>query len=184
MFWFNADLDTDPLETPDVPPGSWSAGLALRARAVATVDALILQSTLGPDHLEVLALAEDGVLESWYWSPGPGFQRRTTDAATGVTRFGASHQQGALRVTVEDAAGAISHLVSPPDGYPSRTWLPAQDGPGLPADATAAVVAAGVAADAIEPGTARPRIPPAWRHDRAHLAGRSGAIRHLGVPRA
>lgn len=183
VFWFNADLDTDPLETPDVPPGSWSAGLAFAA-GHRYVDALILQSALGPDHLEVLALAEDGVLESWCWSPGPGFQRRSTDAATGVTRFGASHHEGTLRVTVEDAAGAISHLASPPDGYPSRAWLPALDGPGLPADATSRVVAAGVSPDAIEPGTAR--AAASRRHGgTTELTWRdsSGAIRHLAVPR-
>lgn len=183
VFWFNADLDTDPLETPDVPPGSWSAGLAFAA-GHRYLDALILQSTLGPDHLEVLALAEDGVLESWYWSPGPGFDRRSADAAIGVTRFGASHREGTLRVTVEDAAGAISHLASTPDGYPSRSWLPAEDGPGLSADATSAVVAAGVAPDAIEPGTARAAASHRYGGT-TELTWRdgSGAIRHLGIPR-
>lgn len=183
VFWFNADLDTDPLETPDVPPGSWSAGLPF-ARGHRYLDSLILQSTLGPDHLEVLALAEDGVLESWYWSPGPGFQRRSTDATADVTRFGASHREGTLGVTVVDAAGAISHRVSPPDGYPSRAWLPAQDGPGLPDDATTAVVAAGVAPGALEPGTARAAASLrnggttelTWRD-------RSGGIMHLGIRR-
>lgn len=183
VFWFNADLDTDPLETPEVPPGSWSAGLAFAA-GQRYLDAVILQSALGPDHLEVLALTEDHVLESWYWSSGPGFQRRDLAAAVEVARFGASHQEGTLRLTVEDPAGAITHLVSLPEGYPSRAWMPADDGPGLPEDATPAVVAAGVNADAIEPGTARAAaslryggtIELTWRDN-------EGAIRHLAVPR-
>ena len=83
-----------------------------------------------------------------------------------------------------DAAGVIRHLVSRPDGYPSRAWMPADDGPGLPDDATPAVVAAGVDADAIEPGTAR--AAASLRHGgTTELTWRDheGAIRHLAVSR-
>ncbi|QKJ18273.1 hypothetical protein [Microbacterium hominis] len=183
VFWFNADLDTDPLATPDVPPGNWSAGLRFAAGR-RYVDAQILQSSVGPDHLEVLALTSDGVLESWFWSPGPGFQRRVTDAATGVTRFAAAHDRGTLLVTVAATEGAKRHLVSPPRGYPSRAWVLTAGGPALDVDATAEIVAAGIAADEITPGTARAATSTraggttelTWRD-------RDGAIRHLGVPR-
>ncbi|KQZ85168.1 hypothetical protein ASD56_02025 [Microbacterium sp. Root166] len=182
VFWFNADLDTDPLETPDVPPGSWSAGLAFAA-GHRYVDAQILQSALGPNHLEVLALTEDGVLQSWFWSPGPGFQRRVTDAATAVARFHATHDEGALFVTVERVDGARSHLVSCTSDYPSRGWFEAVDGPGFPEDAAGAVIDAGIASDTVQPGTARSASSTrdggttelTWRDA-------SGAIRHLGVP--
>ncbi len=84
VFWFNADLDTDPPADSDVPPGSWSAGLAFAAGRRYR-QAQILQSVLGPDHLELVALTADGVLESWYWSPAPGFQRRDPAVAVGVS---------------------------------------------------------------------------------------------------
>lgn len=183
VFWFNADLVTDPLTTPDVPPGAWSTGLAF-AGGDRYLDAQILQSVLGPDHLEVLALDARGVLQSWYWSPGPGFQRRTTDAAIGVSRFIAVHDTGALNVTFE-RDGAIAHLVSPPRGYPARTWLPAADGPSLGADAHAVLVAAGVPSTAIEPGTAR--TAPSHRGGgmtELTWRDRSGRIRHAGIARA
>lgn len=183
VFWFNADLDTDPLATPDVPPGAWSAGLAF-ASGARYVDAQILQSALGPDHLEVLALTGAGVLESWFWSPGPGFQRRATDAAAGVVRFVAAHEDGALRVTVAGGGGTVRHVVSTPTGYPARDWHPAEAGPSLDVDATEFVLAAGVAIERIAPGTARAATSTrnggtselTWRD-----AG--GDIRHLGVLR-
>lgn len=183
VFWFNADLEAASLQSPEVPPGSWSSGLPFAAGR-RYLDAAILQSALGPDHLEVLALDEDHVLESWFWSPGPGFQKRDLPAAVEVSRFGASHQAGTLRLTVEDTAGAIMHLFSPPDGYPLRAWMPTGDGPGLPDDATSAVVAAGVDPDAIEPGTAR--AAASLRHGgttELTWRDREGAIRHLAVPR-
>jgi len=89
VFWFNADLPSDPPAAPDVPAGSWSAGLQF-APGRRYVDAVIMQSTLGPDHLEVLALDAQGTLWSWYWSPGPGFQCRERPAATGVGLFAAA----------------------------------------------------------------------------------------------
>ncbi|WP_143109767.1 hypothetical protein [Agromyces sp. CF514] len=184
VFWFNADLDSDPLETPDVPPGSWSAGLHFAA-GHRYVDALIVQSTLGPDHLEVLALDADGVLQSWYWSPGPGFQRRETDAATHVVRFAAVHAVGVLRLTVEGAEGDAHHLVSTAAGYPERSWAPTATGAPLAdeASARALIEAAGAASVGIAPGTARTAASTrdggttelTWRDD-------AGRIRHLGVP--
>jgi len=182
VFWFNADSDDDPLATPDVPPGRWSAGLSF-ASGQHYLEAQILQSTLGPDHLEVLALTADGALESWYWSPGPGFQRRERDVADRVRRFIATHQDGTLQVTVSDATGEVRHLVSPPRGYPSRTWLPAQSGPSLDVDAAPAVLAAGIPAEDLAPGTAR--AATSTRHGGTlELTWRDadGGIRHLGVP--
>lgn len=181
VFWLNADLDSDPLETPDVPPGRWSEGLHFAAGS-RYVEAQILQSTLGPSHLEVLALAVDGVLQSWYWSAGPGFQRRATDAATAVERFSASHDEGTLRVTIEAADGSLRHVVSTPDGYPARRWAAASKGPDLAADAAGAVVAAGVDPRDVVAGTARAAesrrdggaVELTWRDA-------SGALRHLAV---
>lgn len=183
VFWFNADLDTDPLATPEVPPGAWSAGLRF-AEGHRYVDAQIVQSALGPDHLEVLALTPEGALHSWFWSAGPGFQRRVTDAAAGVARFALVHESGVLRVTIEDADGAVRHVTSPPRGYPSRGWFPAPTGPSLEFDATPEVVSAGVPAASIVSGTARAvdstraggTLELTWRD-----AG--GGIRHLGIPR-
>ena len=121
VFWFNSDLDTDPLDTPDVPPGSWSAGLHFAAGARYT-EATILQSPLGPNHLEVLALDADGTLQSWYWSPGPAFQRRERDAATGVESFAASiATDGTLTIDCVTNPGAV-RVVSSPHGYPHRQW--------------------------------------------------------------
>ena len=182
VFWFNADRDTDPLETPDVPPRRWSAGLHFAA-GHRYLDAQILQSSLGPDHLEVLALDADGTLQSWYWSPGPGFQRRVTDAAAGVAAFGAAHDRGSVLVTLRDDAGGVRSLVSPPRGYPSRAWLPAESGPSLETDARDSVAAAGIALETVVAGTARSAVSTrdggttelTWRD-----AG--GGIRHLGVP--
>lgn len=184
VFWLNADLDDDPPATPDVPPGHWSAGLSF-ASGRRYVDAQILQSTLGPDHLEVLALTAEGELETWYWSPGPGFQRRKVDVAGRVARFVATHEQGTLRVTVSHRAGDVQHLVSTPREYPSRTWLPAESGPSLDVDAAQAVVATGVSAEDIVPGTAR--AATSTRHGgTVELTWRDadGGIRHLGVPHA
>lgn len=184
VFWFNADLDSDPLETPDVPPGSWSAGLHFAAGARYR-QADILQSTLGPDHLEVLACTDDGVLESWFWSPGPGFARRAAAVATGVQHFAASIDHGVLRVTVVTGTGSIVHLASDAVGYPDRRWERAADGPEPGSDhaALAALGAAGIAVDGIRAGTARlasstragGTVEVTWRDA-------EGRIRHLGLP--
>ncbi len=122
VFWFNADAPDDPQETPDVPPGHWSSGLAF-APGHRYLDAQIAQSTLGPDHLEVAALREDGVLESWYWSPGPGFQRRDADVAASVSRFRLSHRDGVLTVDVQHLDGRTAVVSSDAEGYPTRRWV-------------------------------------------------------------
>jgi hypothetical protein len=183
VFWFNADAADDPVGSPDVLPGSWSGGLDFAAGA-RYVDAVILQSTLGPDHLEVLALTDAGVLESWYWSPGPGFQRRQADAAAGVTRFAASHDLGTLTAVVETGAGA-RRIVSGPTGYPERAWTDAGPAASLPRDDAAqeALIAAGVDPATVEPGTARRAV--STRHGgTAELAWRdtAGRIHHLPLP--
>lgn len=182
VFWFNSDLATDPLETPEVPPGTWSAGLAF-ARGAGYRQAQILQSTLGPDHLEVLALRADGVLESWYWSPGPGFQCRAGHVADGVERFEAVHAAGRLTVTMDGEEG-VRVIASGSEGYPDRVWTAADNGPDLDAGTQAAtlLVANGVSEGDIVPGSAR-----ASRSDRAGgtieltWRDRQGALRHLGV---
>ena len=186
VFWFNADLEVDPAESPEVAPGQWSDGLHF-AHGGRYLDAQILQSTLGPDHLEVLALDARGVLQSWYWSPGPGFQRRRADAASGVARFGVDHHDGTLRVTMVHHDGAIRHLRSTATGYPRRLWTEAPNGPGLPDEQAARrlVERAGVDLDEVAEGTARMALSTrnggttelVWR-DRARR------IRHLGVPTA
>ena len=115
VFWFNADLPTDPCDTPDVPAGTWSRGLPF-ATGARYAQAAILQSTLGPDHLEVLALRADGTLESWYWSPGPGFQRRATDVATlafapfVAPQAQAEYPEKPLRILVATAPGGAGDI--------------------------------------------------------------------------
>lgn len=132
VFWFNADHDDDPLQTPEVPPGRWSAGLHFAAGA-RYVDAQIVQSPLGPNHLEVLALDAEGVLQSWYWSPEAAFTRRGTDAASDVARFrlGEPDDEGALRATTLGGDGRIRGFASAPLPYPERSWHPASAGPAL-----------------------------------------------------
>ncbi|GLI26490.1 hypothetical protein ARHIZOSPH14_07320 [Agromyces rhizosphaerae] len=154
VFWCNADLPTDPPADGDVGPGQWSDGLHFAAGDRYT-RAQIVQSVLGPDHLEVLALTAQGILQSWYWSPEHGFLRRPTDAADSVRTFALAHEHGVLRVTTETSSGELRHFRSEAAGYPERSWADASEGPGLDDDALAALVAAGVAADDVEAGTAR-----------------------------
>lgn len=121
VFWFNADDADAPLQAPDVPPGQWSTGLAFAAGR-RYVDAQIVQSTFGPNHLEVVALTDDGTLESWYWSPGPGFQRRDCEVATAVRRFLLEHHDGILRVVIDRHDGVAAVATSGVDEYPDRVW--------------------------------------------------------------
>lgn len=179
VFWFNADRAEDPLATPHVPPGSWSAGLSFAA-GTRYLDAQIVQSTLGPDHLEVVALADAGSLESWYWSPGPGFQRRAGVVAAGVRAFRLTHRDGELEVTVESLDGGRSLIGSPAIGYPERFWS-ARDGAAPLDDDAAGMLEAHGIRDA-QPGTARSTRSSrdggttelTWR-------GADGGIRHLGI---
>lgn len=179
VFWFNADSADDPLDTPDVPPGHWSAGLAF-ASGSRYRDAQIVQSTLGPDHLEVLALTDAGVLESWYWSPGPGFQRRGTDAAVSVRRFRLAHRDGVLIADVEREDETTAVLTSGGEYYPRRIWT-ATEGPAVVDDPSAEeMLRAHGIREAVE-GTAR-----AARSTRdggtTELTWRDrGGIRHLGI---
>lgn len=173
VYWLNADPDA----AGDVAPGAWSDGLHFAAGERYTA-AEILQDTLGPDFLEVLALTADGVLQSWFWSPGPGFQRRGEDAASGVADF---HAVLAADGTLTVALGGGSGVASSPAAHPARTWSPVAAE--LP-DRTAAereLAAAGVA-DAV-PGSARAATSTrdggtrelTWR-------GADGVLRHLAVP--
>ena len=184
VFWFNADHPTDPPAAADVPPATWSAGLRF-ASGRRYEEAAILQSTMGPDHLEVLALGGDGVLESWYWSPGPGFQQRPGAVATSVRAFTAEHDDGTVWATVEHQDGSVDHVVSDAVGYPERVWRRSAGGPVLTPDREARrlIEATGVAPADITPGTAR-------RHRSTRDGGTteltwrdgSGRLRHLGVP--
>lgn len=146
VHWLNAD----PTAVGDVLPGDWSAGLRF-ATGQRYVAAQILQDTLGPNFLEVLALRADGVLESWYWSPGPGFQQRQPDAATAVTQFHASLTPDGTLTIALDGDRAVE---SAPDGHPNRTWHPAP-AIGLPGPADEQLTAAGVDPSTVAPGTAR-----------------------------
>lgn len=186
VFWFNADCESDPPAAPDVPPGRWSSGLAF-ANGVRYRDAWIAQSPLGPDHLEALALRADGVLESWYWSPGPGFQRRTTPVAAGVAHFRAVHRDGSVAIELTDEAGRTRHLLSTPNGYPARTWREtrAAFAPADPAADLALLTAAGVDPATVVTDTVRSAastraggtVELIWRDP-------AGRLHHLGVPRS
>lgn len=185
VFWFNSD----PLGTPPsggVEPGRWSDGLAFAAGS-RYIRADILQSTLGPDHLEVLALDDAGVLQSWYWSPGPGFQRREGSVATGVGRFAAEHRDGTLTVAVDGPQPATWE--SDAAGYPNRIWrrvaasVVRLDSPGDDDRARRALLQAGIDSAGIVAGSARCASSTrdggtaelTWR-------GSDGLLRHLGVP--
>lgn len=180
VFWFNADGPDDPLDTPDVPPGHWSAGLAF-ASGSRYRDAQIVQSTSGPDHLEVLALTDAGVLESWYWSPGPGFVRRGTDAAASVRRFRLAHRDGILTADVERQDGTTAVLTSGVEHYPQRIWE-AVDGVAVVDDPSAEEMLRAHGIPDVVEGTVRAAHSTrdggttelTWRD-------RRGGIRHLGI---
>ncbi|WP_426517414.1 hypothetical protein ACPPVQ_00230 [Diaminobutyricibacter sp. McL0618] len=190
VFWYNSDLADDSLEPSDVGPGAWSAGLRF-AMGQRYMDAVILQGTLGPDDLEVLALDANAVLQSWYWSAPHGFQRRTTDAATDVASFAAEHDEGTLTVQVETRHGAHHLAVSGPSPYPERQWQqrPGERGRNARATTTpdaavcAVLTASGISIPEVAPGTIRAAdsnrcggtTELTWRDA-------AGRIRHLGVP--
>jgi hypothetical protein len=122
VHWFNSDLPADPETAPDVPPGTWSAGLRF-AQGRAYAAAVILQSSLGPDHLEVVALTADGEVESWYWSAGPGFQLRTERVVWGAQGIAARiDAAGTLEVDAR-VDGGWQGFSATPDGYPARRWI-------------------------------------------------------------
>lgn len=173
VHWLNAD----PEAVGDVAPGAWSGGLHFAAGTRYTA-AQILQDTLGPDFLEVLALTADGVLESWFWSPGPGFQRRDEDAASGVADF---HAVLAADGTLTVALGAGAGVASSPAAHPARTWVPVAAELPDRTPAERELAAAGVAD--VAPGSARAATSTrdggarelTWR-------GTDGVLRHLAVP--
>lgn len=153
VFWFNSDHDSDPVAAADVPPGTWSAGLHFAAGSRYTA-AQILQSPLGPDHLEVLALTDGGALESWYWSPGPAFQRRAVDAARDVVRFDAAiAADGALTIDYEELGGCHRRATADAAGYPDRAWHTERAKGPYDSDADGELRAAGIRD--FEAGTAR-----------------------------
>lgn len=181
VFWFNADGPDDPPNTPDVPPGHWSTGLSF-AIGRRYVDAQIAQSTLGPDHLEVLALTEGGALESWYWSPGPGFQQRGRDAAASVSRFRMIHIDGILTVDVERTDGTTAVLSSGVTNYPERKWR-VEAWPAIVEDPVAPEMLRARGIRDVVDGTAR--AARSTRNGGAtELTWRElgGSIRHLGIP--
>ncbi|WP_435748940.1 hypothetical protein [Microbacterium sp. PMB16] len=181
VFWFNADAPDVPLETPEVPPGQWSGGLAF-ASGARYRDAQIVQSTLGPDHLEVLALTDVGVLESWYWSPGPGFQCRAVHAAASVRRFRLVHRDGILTADIERVDGTTAILTSGGERYPDRIWEAVDGTPDVDDPSADEMLRAHGIRDVVE-GTARAARSTrdggttelTWRD-------RDGGIRHLGIP--
>lgn len=185
VFWLNADIAEDSPAAPEVPPGAWSTGRHFAADSRYTA-ACILQSALGPDHLEVVALDDSGRLQSWFWSPGPGFVRRAPDIADGVAAFAAREEpDGTLVVDCRLRGGPLARLAAGPDGYPERRWTAvtgaAQPEGGGRHAALAALAAAGiVGADA---GTARSALS---RRDGGTLEvtfrDAAGRLRHLGLP--
>lgn len=180
VFWFNADAPADSADAPDVPAGQWSGGLAF-ASGSRYRDAQIVQSTLGPDHLEVVALTDAGVLESWYWSPGPGFQRRAVHAAASVRRFRLTHRDGILTLDIEKVDGTTAVDSSGVEQYPDRIWMPVKATAVLDDDRAAELLEVHGIRDVV-PGTARAARSTrdggttelTWRD-------RDGSIRHLGI---
>lgn len=181
VFWFNADLETDPIAAPDVPPGAWSGGLHCAAGMRYTA-AQILQSHLGPDHLEMLALDDGGVLQSWYWSPELAFSRRPEDAARDVVHFVAHEAaDGTLAVDYQQRGAGRRRSVAGPDEYPMRSWVDSHCDEPFIADADASLQAVGIRN--FQPGTAR--VSHSTRNGGTReftYRDAAGALRHLPVP--
>lgn len=116
VFWFNSDAPgTDPVS--GVAPGEWSGGL-LFAEGTAYVSAVIHQTRRGPDYLEVVATTEHGSAESWYWSPGPGFQRRGVIEAHGMPVL--TEHEGGFILQLDDRVFTASAAA-----YPQLEWAEA-----------------------------------------------------------
>lgn len=179
VFWFNADAADAAYES--VRPGTWSDGLRF-ADGDRWLDAWIVQSTLGPDHLEALALRDNGAVVSWFWSPEHGFQRRDAEVATGATAIALAHEAGVLVATVRDADGE-RHLRAGVEDYPARQWAAATDGPAL-RDPLAAERLAGTGVDLSDVDAATIRSARSTRlGGTLELTWRdsSGRVHHLGV---
>lgn len=69
--WFNSDRPEGPVVEPSIPAATWSAGLHVPAGPCAA--AAVVQTTAGPDFVEVVTSGPEG-LSRWTWSPGPGFE--------------------------------------------------------------------------------------------------------------
>jgi hypothetical protein len=132
VYWFNADEADDPGD-PVVPRGDWSEGLRVAAGTRYTAGVL-LQGELGPDHLELLALTAAGDVESWWWSPGPGFQRRPGTVVRGVALVARTRPGGMVEADVRGADGSWRRVASGPDGYPQRDWVSVGPVPGSEPD--------------------------------------------------
>mgnify|MGYP000308238426 CR=1 FL=1 len=114
VHWFNSD----PWGTPPVSgvePGQWSGGLRF-AEGTQYESAVIHQTPLGPHYLEVVAVRFDGPAESWYWSPGPGFQRRPGILEGAGARLLTEHESGFVL-----KRGDHVHVASAAD-YPHLVW--------------------------------------------------------------
>lgn len=181
VFWFNADPPgTEPVG--GIESGQWSAGLAFATGARYDA-AAIHQTRRGPDFLEVIA-ATDGLVESWYWSPGPGFQRRG-GTIPGSGRLAIEETPSGFQFTVGDRL-----VTADASRYPELNLRAGGTAEAAPPDAVEdrsgiRVVATGerVVDGGVEPGslaTARSTraggtLELVWRDD-------SGELRHLGVP--
>ncbi|SHF54944.1 hypothetical protein SAMN05443575_0267 [Jatrophihabitans endophyticus] len=140
IFWFNADADTGVAVREGAPPRCWSGGLQVLA-GVPVEAARISQLHAGPDHLELLALA-DGELHRLYWAPAEGFVATGTIAHGVVAAGPVRETPTSLTIDVRLADGRPVRLVTGTEHYPAATWdvLPRTDGPepapppGLPAD--------------------------------------------------
>lgn len=186
VLWCNADpAGSAPVETADgeVAPGEWSRGMRF-AEGTRWQAVEIVQSIAGPDHLEVLALDDDGTVWSWFWSPGPGFQRRQGVVTKGASAIALAHEDGVLTATASLAGGAVRHLRADASEHPHRDWVEAGDGPGLVhEEALAALAAAGVARESVTPGTARrARSTRFGGADELVWRDTHGTLRHLTRP--
>jgi len=81
--WFNSDHPEGPVTEPAIPAATWSSGLVFGKDFMYDAVAAI-QTTAGPDFLEVAASGPDG-LHHWTWTPADGFTRTAAyDTGSGL----------------------------------------------------------------------------------------------------
>lgn len=127
VFWHNTDPPPADPPAPDAPPvpgpppGHWSGGLHFAA-GHRFETAAVLQSSHGPDHLELLARA-DGTLHRFRWSPQPGFTHQGVLPLRAAGAAGlAEGADGQLHAAVPLADGGAAQLTADPRAYPALDW--------------------------------------------------------------
>ncbi|MGW7276125.1 hypothetical protein ACWGH5_37135 [Streptomyces sp. NPDC054864] len=122
VFWHNNDPEgPDAGPAPGPPPGCWSGGLHFAGGRRYT-SAAVIQSTHGPDHLELLA-GTGAAVHRLRWSPEQAFTHEGTlpvrPAGAPALAEGAD---GTLHAAVPLPGGGVARLTALPDVYPKLAW--------------------------------------------------------------